>query len=1077
MKTVQLFLPLVFIAATAAMADPFTVRQLPAGFDAPARGVGGPRIMNPIAANFLGNGRLQWYQGGNVISRFPEGGTITLPAITLPGTPSATVVPLTAVACDVDRDGDIDLLRINEWNGNAFKYTLQVFLNNGSGTFSPGYRVDWNNSLPYNEGSHYLTILPADYNKNGTMDLAILETYTSANSDTNPDHWDGKLYIRWNDGSGNFPTTSNLQADGLPTFCSITTADYDRDGDADIHCSEYTTYGPDKLLSLPDEHVRSLLFSNNGDGTFTAGSNFPVQMPRVMLDINNDGWPDLADSLHKALNKGDGTFGPVTDQDSWWNYGYIFADYNSNGTPDMVVIDDKAIKWANNTLATLPADVDGLGAADSDGDGDVDFFASMANGTFAFIENRELHTAPGAALTGSVNMGGVSCLTSADFDLNGRDDLVAVTESQEKLWFIYTQEDGLPGQPSFRFTQSEPPRSAVAADFDADGRPDVAYTLPSLGTVRLAHNTGDNPILWSETAIATGLPGASFLASGDIGLASGRPDLFTYLESSGQLRGLNQTGGTWSSFNILSPSSPVPQGIAVGQHTAGPGDELAYIGGGNGSRFLSGAQLSFGWVPLSDNPQVEVDNNGASNPYRLVWADATGDDHKEVVYIDGNGGLSAWDPTAHTSTVLIPGPAGIRDIAAVDWDRDGRTDILAATAKGLTLFHYMRSRNQWFRSDLHKSENPDGYNLVCVLDINRDGRPDAAAYNFYGRIDFLRNVPCNLRTDLTAQPAEVNIMAGTSSSVLTLPLSSAGRTVEGGGLADLNVAVTECELIFQQAVSGPGGTWTPGAVIGGNALTFLVAGVSLQANGVTIASKSGSGASGDGHLWLEYPSGGPVVPITPGDVVEHTLRIGIPASALQQPATRFFVTVKDIMAPVIGVDTLAPGHGKPTLLMNNHPVLVSIVSPLTLLQQWREQHFGSPNGVGQYANDADYDNDGVSNLTEYVAGTNPAKAETGLFASNTLTLGPVPSPQTPVTFNLVMSNAALTDSRLRVSILQSSDLKTWSTQASHTGGGAWTGTQPLLGVGSTHTTHIFTPGYTTQSKPRIYLRLKAEELP
>jgi hypothetical protein len=1077
MKTVQILLPL-FIAVPAAIAAPFTVRQLPAGFDAPARGgAGGPRIMNPIAANFLGNGRLQWYQGGNVISRFPEGGTITLPAITLPQTPSATVVPLTAAACDVDRDGDIDLLRINEWNGNAFKYTLQVFLNNGSGTFSLGYRVDWNNSLPYDEGGHYLTILPADYNKNGTVDLAILETYSSPNTGTNPDHWDGKLYIRWNDGSGGFPTTSNLQADGLSTFCDITTADYDHDGDADIHCSEYTTYGPDKVLSLPDEHTRSLLFSNNGDGAFTVGSNFPVQMPRVMLDINNDGWADLADGLHKALNNGDGTFGPVTDQDSWWNYAYIFADYDSDGTSEMVVIDDAAIKWANNTLATLPANVDGLGAADSDGDGDVDFFASMANGTFAFIENRELHTAPGATLTGSRNIGGVSGMCSADFDLNGRDDLVVAAAGQEKLYFIYTQQDGLPGQPSFRFTHSEATEHAVAADFDADGRPDVAYTLPADGTVRLAYNTVDAPLQWPEATIATGLQGVSYLACGNIGLPSGRPDLFTYAGSTGQLHGLNQTGGTWSSFNILSPSGPAPQGIAAGQHTAGPGDELAYIGGGNGSRFLSGAQLSFGWAPLSDSPQVEVDNNGASNPYRLVWADATGDDSKEVVYINGTGGLSAWNPSALTSTVLIPGPAGIRDIAAVDWDCDGRTDILAATANGLTLFHYMRSRHQWFRSELHKPEIPEGYNLVSVLDINRDGRPDAAAYNFYGRIDFLRNVPNNLRTDLFSQPAEVNITAGTAASVLTLSLTNVGRPVESGGLADLNVAVTQCELIFQQAISGPGGTWTPGAVIGGNALTFLVAGVSLQANGVTIASKSGSGASGDGRLWLDYPSGGPVVPISPSDVVDHTLRISIPANAQQQTTTRFFVTVNEVMGNVIGVNQLTPGYGKPTLLMNNHPVLVTIVPNYTPLQQWRVNHFGAPDGTGQYANDADYDNDGVTNLTEYVAGTNPEKAETGLYASNTLTLGPVTSPQAPVTFNLVMSNAALTDSHLRVTVLQSSDLKTWSTQASHTGGGAWTGTQPLLGVGSTHTTHIFTPGYTTQSKPRLYLRLKAEELP
>ena len=88
-------------------------------------------------------------------------------------------------AGDVDRDGDMDILRINEWNGNAFEYTLQVFRNNGAGGFTLGPRVDWTNSFPhYNEGSHFLSIVPADYNKDGRVDLAVLETYSSADSGT-----------------------------------------------------------------------------------------------------------------------------------------------------------------------------------------------------------------------------------------------------------------------------------------------------------------------------------------------------------------------------------------------------------------------------------------------------------------------------------------------------------------------------------------------------------------------------------------------------------------------------------------------------------------------------------------------------------------------------------------------------------------------------------------------------------------------------------------------------------------------------------------------------------------------------
>jgi hypothetical protein len=540
---------------------------------------------------------------------------------------------------------------------------------------------------------------------------------------------------------------------------------------------------------------------------------------------------------------------------------------------------------------------------------------------------------------------------------------------------------------------------------------------------------------------------------------------------------LNQTGGTWSGTNILSPSSPAPQAIAVGQHTAGPGDELAYIGGGNGSRFLSGAQLSIGWGPLSSSPQVEVDNGGAANPYRLIWADTTGDGRKEVVYINGTGGLSAWNPTALTSTVLISGPAGIRDIAAVDWDRDGRTDILAATANGLTLFHYMRSRHQWIRSELFKPDIPDGYNLVTVLDINRDGYPDAAAYNFYGRIDFLRNVPNNLRSDLSAQPAEVNITAGTAATTITLPLNSAGRPAENGGPADQNAAVTRCDLIFQQAINNPDGTWTPGAAMNATALGGLVTTAALQANGTTIASKSGSGVFDSGLLRLDYPGSGPMVTIAPGDVVEHSVRLTIPASALQQPVSRFFVTVSGVVGNAIGTAPLTPGYGGTTLLMNNHPVLVTIIPNYTPLQQWRVNHFGAPDGTGLRANDADPDQDGVSNLVEYITGTNPALAETGLYAANGLSLLPLTSPQSPVKFSLVMNNAALTDPHVRVTIQQSTDLNTWSTQASHTGGGAWTGTQPLLGVGSTVTTHFFTASFTAVEKPRLCLRLKVEELP
>ena len=244
--------PLALLPAVPAFAQDFTVRTVPAGLDRVASLSSFLPPMDPIAADFLGNGRLQWYMGGNVITQFPAPGTITLPAITLPQTPSATVRALTAAVCDVDRDGDTDIVRINEWNGNMFEYTLQVFLNNSAGGFTLGSRLDWTDNHPtWNEGDHGYQIVPADYNKDGSVDLAVLQNYQHTNQTTDPIRAQGRLIIRWNDGAGGFASTLTLASTGIDHGCRLSTADYDRDGDADLYASAYITYGPERAYRRP----------------------------------------------------------------------------------------------------------------------------------------------------------------------------------------------------------------------------------------------------------------------------------------------------------------------------------------------------------------------------------------------------------------------------------------------------------------------------------------------------------------------------------------------------------------------------------------------------------------------------------------------------------------------------------------------------------------------------------------------------------------------------------------------------------------------------------------------------------
>ena len=612
----------------------------------------------------------------------------------------------------------------------------------------------------------------------------------------------------------------------------------------------------------------------------------------------------------------------------------------------------------------------------------------------------------------------------------------------------------------------------MPADFDRDGWMDVAYTLPSPGSVRLARNTGNAPAGWTDTLAASGLSGVALLATGEYGTPDGEPDLFTGNATTGQIRGLYQSNGVWSGQNIYSSLTPVPQSLATGQGSSARGHEVAFLSSGATSLNLRTMHLSGGWNVLGPAGGRTETVTGGQHSAKVIWATINGNSRsQEAVYIDGAGRLTAWTPSNNGVFHLGTVPGEIRDITATDWDQDGLTDVLATTDEGLSLFHYQRSDSDWHRTDLYTAVG--GFYSVTVLNLNGDAYPDAVV-DHAGVLEYYLNDPqYTAKADLASVPAQITLPAsGGLSLAITVPLSSAGRPAGSNGLADLPLAVTGAEISFHHAVPGPNGTWVVGGTT--NASSYCTT-AALRSGIATIASTSPQNAT----AFLNNTSAA-VPTIAAGTSLDHALHLAIPVSAAQGANPRFIIRLARLQTATVNGGALA-GFSDDVLITNNHDILVNIVpANATPLQQWRAANFGTWQSTGTAANDADPDGDGVRNLVEYFTGTNPNAREQSLNTAYGLTLLTNPDRTVPASLRVFGTTTALADPKLRVTIqFATSNLNAWNLYATRTGGGSWSGvTLPTVFPPSAGRSNIFfTTNITPQGTPKYFVRLKLEELP
>jgi hypothetical protein len=508
------------------------------------------------------------------------------------------------VPIDLNGDGKVDLVVTGGPDGIAIPSGLGVSFGNGDGTFGP--------ATLYQAGTEKFIgrVVVADFNGDGIPDAVV----PGGNG----------IWMFTGKGGGIFNPGVLTPVAGLQS-AEIVSADFNGDGHRDVAVA-CTVIGSNPISGF-------IVAFGNGDGTFqlpvayNTGRPYDVGQEIATGDLNGDGRPDIAVTSNVAgttdvyiyLNDGRGGFFKPGQATLYGGIPFAIGDVNGDGIPDLI----------------------------------------NAQGYIAYGEGKGKFAAPVYYPMASVE--GPETVVLADLTNNGRLDIVAGEVSATSVLLNAGKgklEDGVwtsvPGSGN----------CGAAADFDSDGKPDLAVPTSEGITVLLGTGKASSPY---TTGASITLSGAGCPITGDLN-GDGIPDL---------LVGANSAGGV-----------------------------VAYLGNGDGTFTLkSTTAVSSGVLALGDfNHDGKLDFAVSSNQLAL-----------------GNGDGTFQVPA---SIVSDPPSGGYSWIAAGDINNDGWTDLVL-TNWNITRSLYVLLNNQNGGFTQSAIANHDGPLAIVLADLNGDGNLDA----------------------------------------------------------------------------------------------------------------------------------------------------------------------------------------------------------------------------------------------------------------------------------------------------------------------------------------------------------------
>lgn len=318
-------------------------------------------------------------------------------------------------------------------------------------------------------------------------------------------------------------TTASEEKYYLETMGSgVAWIDYDQDGLLDLYFVQ--SAATDKYKPL--QPLRSALYRNNGDGTFTdvtekagVGAEGLYGMGVAVGDYDNDGYPDLyVMGVERAIlfhNNGNGTFTDVTDKagvadrDHWPTSAGWF-DYDKDGYLDLLVCN--YIAWSPETNLYCGERRPGYRAychPDNYRGQKLKLFHNNHDGTFTDASDKSGVGAPEAKGMGVV---------LADLTNDGWPDIFVANDTWPNFLFLNNR-DGTFRDVSFSSGVAasedgkyEAGMGTDAADVDGDGWLDLYVTHLDFELNRLYRNNHDET--YDDVTYASGIGNKAIFLSG-----------------------------------------------------------------------------------------------------------------------------------------------------------------------------------------------------------------------------------------------------------------------------------------------------------------------------------------------------------------------------------------------------------------------------------------------------------------------------------------------------------------------------------------------------------------------------------